>query len=165
MGKQTANLQQLEERSTVYSERTEIVILPEMFSTGLVWKPELLAETMEGDTVAWMKRVAASRRIILTGSNIIEESGEYYNRLIWMLPNGRLVITTNAIWFAYADEHEHYASGQTTDRICKRLKINPLICHDLCFHGAGNRLPPPHLVTWPGPLPEMVTQNMICWFM
>lgn len=130
----TANLQQLEEKINRIQERTEIVILPEMFSTGFSMKPELLAETMEGDTVAWMKRVAASRRIILTGSIIIEENGEYYNRLIWMLPNGQFGHYDKRHLFAYADEHEHYAPGhKRLIASVKGWKINLLICYDLRF--------------------------------
>src|SRR5437762_2209438 len=51
-------------------------------------KPELLAETMDGETVQWMKRIASLKKIILTGSLIIEDEGKYFNRLIWMLPSG-----------------------------------------------------------------------------
>ncbi len=130
----TANLQQLEEKINRIQERTEIVILPEMFSTGFSMKPELLAETMEGDTVAWMKRVAASRRIILTGSIIIEENGEYYNRLIWMLPNGQFGHYDKRHLFAYAGEHEYYAPGhKRLIASVKGWKINLLICYDLRF--------------------------------
>ena len=69
-------------------EKTEIVILPEMFTTGFSMNCELLAEKMDGETVFWMKKMAADNKIILTGSVIIEEDGKYFNRLIWMLPNG-----------------------------------------------------------------------------
>src|SRR5258705_4035761 len=84
-----ANLQMLEEKINSIKEKTELVVLPEMFSTGFSMKPELLAEKMDGETVKWMKRMAAGKKIILTGSVIIEGGGpEDYNRLIWMLPNG-----------------------------------------------------------------------------
>src|SRR5438552_15640218 len=83
-----ANLQRLKEKIAAMEERTEIVVLPEMFSTGFSMLPELFAETMEGETVNWMKEMAANYKIIITGSVIIEEDGQYFNRLIWMLPNG-----------------------------------------------------------------------------
>src|SRR5258706_9896699 len=91
-----ANLQMFEEKIDNIKEKTEIVVLPEMFSTGFAIQPEALAETMDGETIAWMKRVAAKKKIILTGSVIISEADRdtaggltrYYNRLIWMLPNG-----------------------------------------------------------------------------
>ena len=77
-----ANLQMLEEKINGIKEKTEIVVLPEMFTTGFSMKPEQLAETMEGETVQWMKRIAATKKIILTGSVIIKDGGKYFNRLI-----------------------------------------------------------------------------------
>ncbi|HTC00364.1 MAG TPA: nitrilase-related carbon-nitrogen hydrolase, partial [Ferruginibacter sp.] len=85
----TANLQMLKEKINAIDEKMEIVILPEMFSTGFSMQPQLLAETMDGETVTWMKEIAADNKIILTGSIIIKEDGKYFNRLIWMLPNGQ----------------------------------------------------------------------------
>ena len=67
-----ANLQMLEEKINHISIKTEVVVLPEMFSTGFSMKPEELAETMEGETVQWMKRTAAAKKIVLTGSLIIK---------------------------------------------------------------------------------------------
>src|ERR1041385_7821305 len=123
-----ANLKMLEQKIFSIKEKSEIVVLPEMFSTGFSMKPEILAETMEGETVQWMKRVAGKKKIILTGSVIIEEERHYYNRLIWMLPNGQCGVYDKKHRFAYAREDEHYTSGN------KRLiasvngwKINLLI--------------------------------------
>jgi len=130
----TANLQMLEEKINSIKEKTEVVILPEMFSTGFSMKPEQLAETMEGETVQWMKRIAAEKKIILTGSVIIEENNSYYNRLIWMLPNGQYGVYDKRHCFAFAGEDEHYAAG--TKRLIasvKGWKINLLICYDLRF--------------------------------
>jgi len=140
----TANLQMLEQKISSIKEKTEIVVLPEMFSTGFSMKPELLAETMEGETVQWMKRIAAEKKIILTGSIIIKEQapslkeragGEaFYNRLIWMQPNGQYGIYDKRHCFAYAGEDEHYTAG--TKRLIasvKGWKINLLVCYDLRF--------------------------------
>ena len=129
-----ANLQMLEEKINSIAEKTEIIVLPEMFSTGFSMKPELLAETMEGETVQWMKRVAAEKKIILTGSVIIKEGGNYYNRLIWMLPNGQHGIYDKRHLFAYAGEDDYYSAG--TKRLiasAKGWKINLLVCYDLRF--------------------------------
>jgi omega-amidase len=129
-----ANLQMLEEKINNIRVSTEMVVLPEMFSTGFSMKPELWAETMEGGTVAWMKRIAAEKKIILTGSVIIEEAGRYYNRLIWMLPNGQYGCYDKRHLFAFAGEDKHYTAGS------KRLitavngwKINVQVCYDLRF--------------------------------
>ncbi len=129
-----ANMRMLEEKIFSIKEKTEIVILPEMFSTGFSMQPEILAEKMDGTTVNWMKRVAAEKKIVLTGSVIIEENGNYFNRLIWMLPNGQYGIYDKRHRFAYAGEDQHYTAG--TKRLIasvKGWKINLLVCYDLRF--------------------------------
>jgi omega-amidase len=130
----SANLQMLEEKIKSIKEKTEIVVLPEMFSTGFSMKPELLAEDMEGETIHWMKRIAEEKKIILTGSVIIREGGHYYNRLVWMLPNGQHGHYDKRHLFGYADEDDHYTAG--TKRLVASVKgwrINLLVCYDLRF--------------------------------
>lgn len=113
---------------------TELVVLPEMFSTGFSMRPEIFAETMEGNTVQWMKKIARDKKIVLTGSLIIEEDGAYYNRLIWMLPNGQSGYYDKRHLFAYASEQEHYsAGGKRLIASVKGWKINLLVCYDLRF--------------------------------
>src|SRR5260221_12247356 len=85
-----ANLRMLESKINGIEEKTEIIVLPEMFSTGFSMQPQLFAETMDGETIQWMKDVASNNKVILTGSLIIKEDDNYFNRLIWMLPNGQL---------------------------------------------------------------------------
>lgn len=129
-----ANLNMLQQKIEGIKEKTEVVILPEMFSTGFSMKPENLAETMEGNTIQWMKEVASKNRIILTGSLIIKENGNYYNRLIWMLPNGQFGKYDKRHLFAFAGEHEHYSSGKKRlIASVKGWKINLQICYDLRF--------------------------------
>ncbi len=138
-----ANLQMLEEKINGIQEKTEIVVLPEMFTTGFSMKPEEFAETMEGETVQWMKRIAAEKKIVLAGSVIIDgsrpgqtETGKpsYYNRLIWMLPNGQYGIYDKRHRFAYAGEDDHFSAGsKRLIASVKGWKINLLICYDLRF--------------------------------
>jgi predicted amidohydrolase len=129
-----ANLDMLQQKIESIKEKTEIVILPEMFTTGFSMKPELLAEKMEGETVQWMKKIAAEKKIILTGSVIIEEDGKYFNRLIWMLPNGESGIYDKRHLFAFGDEHNHYSAGnKKLIASVKGWKINLQICYDLRF--------------------------------
>src|SRR6476661_5329218 len=92
-----ANLQMFEEKIFSISQPTEIVVLPEMFSTGFSMQPKKLAEPMDGETVEWMKQIAAKKKIILTGSVIIEEDRNFYNRLVWVLPNGQIGYYDNQI--------------------------------------------------------------------
>ena len=142
----------LEEKINSIHEKTEVVILPEMFSTGFSMQPEKFAETMDGETVQWMTKIAASNKIILTGSLMIKEVGSaletaaadvYFNRLIWMLPTGEYGIYDKRHLFAYGDEHNHYSSGS------KRLiasvngwKINLQVCYDLRFPVWARQSPP-----------------------
>ena len=129
-----ANLQMFEEKIVSISELTEVVVLPEMFSTGFSMKPEKLAETMDGETVKWMKRITAEKKIILTGSLIIEENGHYFNRLIWMLPNGKTGHYDKRHLFAYAKEDQHYCAGSKRFiASVKGWKIKLLVCYDLRF--------------------------------
>lgn len=145
----TANLQMLEEKINSIKERTEVVVLPEMFSTGFSMKPEILAETMEGETVQWMKRIAKEKKIIITGSFICRDAESdlknktvqtavsvptYYNRLIWMLPNGEYGVYDKRHCFAFAGEDEHYTPGnKRLIASVKGWKINLQICYDLRF--------------------------------
>jgi omega-amidase len=129
-----ANLKRLGERILAIPEPTELVILPEMFSTGFSMRPEALAERMDGPTLAWMQETAARKRIILTGSIIVEEEDNYYNRLIWMLPNGQYGYYDKRHRFAYAGENEHYTAGhKRLIASVKGWKVLLLVCYDLRF--------------------------------
>ncbi|MBP7345193.1 MAG: amidohydrolase [Sediminibacterium sp.] len=129
-----ANLALFGEKIQTQTTPGQLVILPEMFSTGFSMNPAQLAETMEGTTVQWMKTMATQQKIILTGSVIIEEEGKFYNRLLWVLPNGTVAYYNKRHLFAFAGENQFYAAGN------KRLiaavngwKINLQICYDLRF--------------------------------
>jgi omega-amidase len=138
-----ANLAMFEKKIMGISEKTEIVILPEMFSTGFSMKPETLAEKMDGETVAWMKRIAAQKRIVLTGSVIIEDEGHYFNRLIWMMPNGQYGFYDKRHLFAYAGEHEHYMPGnKRLIASVKGWRILLIVCYDLRFPVWCRQMPP-----------------------
>lgn len=134
----------LEEKIKSIQEKTQVVLLPEMFSTGFSMKPEELAEPMEGETVQWMKRLSAERKIILAGSVIIEENGNYFNRFIWMLPNGNLGHYDKRHRFAFAGEDKHYTAG--TERFIASVngwKINLMVCYDLRFPVWARQASPP----------------------
>lgn len=129
-----ANLSLLEEKIMGIRERTEIVVLPEMFSTGFSMQPDKLAEKMDGKTVQWMKRIAATQKIVLTGSVIIEENGHYYNRLLWVLPDGQLGYYDKRHRFAFAGEDKAYTPGhKRLIAQVKGWKINLQVCYDLRF--------------------------------
>jgi omega-amidase len=129
-----ANLRAFEEKIMAIREATELVVLPEMFSTGFSMNPAAHAEKMDGPTVGWMKRVAAEKKVVLTGSVIIEEDGHYFNRLIWMLPNGQFGAYDKRHRFAYAGEDEKYTPGhKRLIGSVKGWRVLLLVCYDLRF--------------------------------
>jgi omega-amidase len=130
----TANLQMLKEKINAIDEKMEVVILPEMFSTGFSMKPELLAETLDGQTMTWMKEIASDNKIILTGSIIIKEEEKFFNRLIWMLPNRQFGYYDKRHLFAFGKEDQHYTAGnKRLIASVKGWKINLQVCYDLRF--------------------------------
>lgn len=129
-----ANLEMLEKKILSITEKTNIVLLPEMFSTGFSMQPELFAETMEGETINWMKDIAQKKNIILGGSIIAADGENYLNRFIWMQPDGRFGCYDKRHCFALAGEDLHYASGnKRTIASVGGWKINLQICYDLRF--------------------------------
>jgi predicted amidohydrolase len=130
----SANLRLLEEKIAAIQEKTEIVVLPEMFSTGFSMRAAQLAETMDGETVSWMKRVSRENGIVLTGSIMIREEDKYFNRLVWMLPNGEYGYYDKRHLFAYGEEDKHYSPGdKRLIASVKGWKINLQVCYDLRF--------------------------------
>lgn len=113
---------------------TDLIILPEMFATGFTMKPETVAETMEGETIMWMKQIAAAKDCGITGSLVITESGNYYNRLLFVYPDGKIETYDKRHLFSLAGEDKAYTAG-TEKLIVEYLgwKICPLVCYDLRF--------------------------------
>ena len=128
------NLAMLRKKIEAIKEKTEIVILPEMFSTGFSMHPEKLAEEMQGETIQWMKDICREKKIILTGSLIMQEAGKYYNRLVWMQPDGICGVYDKRHLFAYSGEDVKYSPGnKRLIASVKGWKINLLVCYDLRF--------------------------------
>lgn len=89
---------------------------------------------MQGETVQWMRTIAARKRAIITGSVIIKENEKYYNRLIWMLPDGKTGHYDKRHLFQYAKEGDHYTKGNTRfTASVNGWKILLLVCYDLRF--------------------------------
>jgi omega-amidase len=129
-----ANLAELEEKIWQLPESTDLIILPEMFNTGFTMETGALAEPMNGKTFKWMKQMAGQTRATITGSLIIREQDRYYNRLIWMNPDGTFFKYDKRHLFRIAEEDHYFAAGK--DQLITDLngwKICPLICYDLRF--------------------------------
>jgi omega-amidase len=128
-----ANLKMFAEKIASVNEDTDLILLPEMFSTGFTMNTKV-AERMDGRTVTWMKEQAKKKNCVITGSVVIEESGKFYNRLVWMRPDGSFEIYNKRHLFRYANEQEHYTAGDKRLIVdLKGWKVCPLVCYDLRF--------------------------------
>jgi len=128
------NLQNLGLRLSSIREKTDLIVLPEMFSTGFSMNPEQLAEEMDGKTMKWMHQQAKKFDCVLTGSIIIKEDNKYFNRLIWMRPDGTYEYYDKRHLFGLGEEDKHYSSGNKKLFVeLNGWKICPMICYDLRF--------------------------------
>jgi predicted amidohydrolase len=129
-----ANLANLEKQLQTISEPTDLILLPEMFTTGFSMKSEVLAETIDGKTMQWMARQAQKHNAVIAGSLMIKDKGNYYNRLIWMRPNCSYEFYDKRHLFAMSGEHEYFKAGENRLIVeLKGWKICPMICYDLRF--------------------------------
>jgi predicted amidohydrolase len=115
-------------------KETDLIILPEMFSTGFSMNAEELAEPDKGPTFKWMQRMASEKDAAVTGSLIISDNGKFYNRLYFVYPDGTSQKYDKRHTFTLAKENETYAAGH--ERLIvdyKGWKICPLVCYDLRF--------------------------------
>ncbi|MCU0339367.1 MAG: amidohydrolase [Spirosomaceae bacterium] len=130
----TANLAMLEEKIAGISSPVDIIVLPEMFTTGFTMKPALWAEPMNLTTFKWLRQMAAQANAVVTGSYVVSEGGQYFNRLVWMQPDGQFDTYDKRHLFRMGGEHLHYTAGQ--QRLVKEWRgwrICPLVCYDLRF--------------------------------
>lgn len=113
---------------------TDLIVLPEMFSTGFSMQPDVLAEAMDGPTLKWLRAKAADTGAVITGSLIIASHGHYYNRLVWMRPDGTYECYDKRHLFSLAGEEKYYTAGK--ERLIVELngwRVCPLVCYDLRF--------------------------------
>lgn len=124
----------LDEKLSAISPNTDIIVLPEMFTTGFTMQPELCAETMEGPTVQWMLSWAQKSNAAFVGSLVIKEKENFYNRLLFVHPKGTIEFYDKRHRFTLAGEDRVYTAGK--ERLVVDYlgwKICPLICYDLRF--------------------------------
>lgn len=115
------------------AQEADLVILPEMFNTGFSMNTAL-AEPYPGPTLLWLQNEAAKNGVALCGSVMTEDSGKFYNRLLFVEPSGKIYHYDKKHLFTLAGEHNHYTAGKTRIVIdYKGWKICPLICYDLRF--------------------------------
>lgn len=115
-------------------EQSDIIMLPEMFTTGFTMASEAMAEKMHGPAHQWMKIQASRTGAALCGSIIIEEGGKFFNRLLWVEPDGKTLYYDKRHLFRMAEEHNYFSEGNNELIVnYKGWKIKPLICYDLRF--------------------------------
>ena len=129
-----ANRHRFAARLQLLAGTTDLIILPEMFSTGFTMKAGPLAEDLEGPTLAWMRDMAQQLRAHITGSVIIREDGVFFNRLLWVQPDGAFHTYDKRHLFRMSDEHNVYAAGREVLTVTlKGWRLRPFICYDLRF--------------------------------
>ena len=129
-----ANLAMLEEKLTNLTQAVDLIVLPEMFTSGFTMNPAAVAEPPNLTTHRWLRQMAAQTGAVVTGSYVVKEGGDFYNRLLWTEPDGTTDHYDKRHLFRMGSENEHYKAGAR--RIVKTWKgwrICPLICYDLRF--------------------------------
>jgi omega-amidase len=128
------NLSHFEEKISLIKEAVDLIVLPEMFNTGFSMNPEACAEMQDGTSTQWLKKKAEEKNCVITASLLTAEGGKYFNRLIWMMPDGNYYHYDKKHLFRFAGEDEVFSAGNR--RITTTFKgwnFCPLICYDLRF--------------------------------
>lgn len=130
----TANREMFSEIVGSIAEPTDLIVLPEMFTTGFTMDAETYAEPMDGPTMAWLTETAAMRNAVICGSIIVHSDNRYLNRFIFMHPDGKFATYDKRHLFRLADEHQHYSAGDELITVeLNGWRIRPMICYDLRF--------------------------------
>lgn len=129
-----ANLAMFDKKIDAISEKTDVIILPEMFTTGFTMNIEKVAENMTGWAVSWITAKAKQRTAHILGSVIIEEDKKYFNRLLWAKPDGKILTYDKKHLFRMAGEHKVFSAGNNHLTVeVNGWKLRTFICYDLRF--------------------------------
>jgi omega-amidase len=129
-----ANLSHFTDKINAIQNQTDIIVLPEMFTTGFTMKPEQLAEEHGGKGLQWMMQKAQEKNCVIVGSISVKENGLFFNRLYWVNSDGSYQQYNKRHLFRMGNEHEYYTAGDQRLIIdYKGWKICPLVCYDLRF--------------------------------
>ena len=129
-----ANLAMFDEKIDRISEKTDVIILPEMFTTGFTMNVERMAESMNGSAVAWLIAKAGQKQAHILGSVMIKEDNQYFNRLVWAKPDGAILTYDKKHLFRMAGEHKVFSAGNRHLTVeVNGWKLRTFICYDLRF--------------------------------
>lgn len=155
------------------SENTDLILLPEMFTSGFTMNAKAIAETMDGQTVKWMRKKAKKTNTAIVGSLVIEENNKYFNRLLFVEPSGAIKHYDKRHTFTLAGEDKIYSAG--TEKLLvdfRGWKISPLVCYDLRFPVWARNTedydvllyvanwPKPRILAWDALLKARAIENM-----
>lgn len=129
-----ANRRMFDELLRPLAGQTDLIVLPEMFTTGFTMEPERAAEPANGPSIEWLREKARALNAVVTGSISTRDGARHYNRLTWMRPDGTSATYDKRHLFRMAREHDHYSGG--SKRLIVELngwRVCPMICYDLRF--------------------------------
>lgn len=128
------NQAQLTQKINSIDHSVDLIVLPEMCNSGFTMNPDKVAQPINGETITWLITIAKLKKCALTGSLVIKENDKFYNRLVFILPTGKVLHYDKRHLFSLAGENKFYTSGdQKLIVTYKGFKICPLICYDLRF--------------------------------
>lgn len=128
-----ANLIRLEKKIAL-TKSPDVVVLPEMFASGFSMNPDKTAQAMDGEAVSWMKIMAEKYNAVLCGSLAITENGHFYNRLLWVEPNGNIQQYNKRHLFSLTKEPTLFEAGKERLIVTyKDWRFCPMVCYDLRF--------------------------------
>jgi len=129
-----ANLGRFDAQIDALDTDTDLIVLPEMFSTGFSMNAGELAEEMDGRAITWMRNKSVEKKAVITGSVMVRDQGRFFNRLVWAQPDGLMATYDKKHLFRYAGEEKIYTAGQRLLTVTlKGWRIRPFICYDLRF--------------------------------
>ena len=129
-----ANRKHFEQKIYSILENIDIIVLPEMFTSGFTMHPELVAETMSGETIELLKQLAEAKNCAITGSLVITENNLFYNRMVFVFPDGKIEYYDKKHLFTLAGEDKKYKAGNQKKIVeFRNFKICLQICYDLRF--------------------------------
>lgn len=123
-----------EQKIKAISQHTDLIVLPEMFTSGFTMNPQHVAETMQGDTISWLIELAKAKNAAITGSLVIQEKEHFFNRMAFVFPSGKAEYYDKRHLFTLAGEEKVYQPGKEKKIIeYKNWKICLQVCYDLRF--------------------------------
>lgn len=123
-----------EQKIKAISQQTDLIVLPEMFTSGFTMNPKQVAETMKGETISWLIQLAKEKKTAITGSLVIQENQEFFNRMVFVFPSGKVDYYNKRHLFTLAGEEKIYQPGKEKKLIYyNNWKICLQVCYDLRF--------------------------------